>query len=75
VTGQAVDTATVILIAFWGTPWRTIGSVIFWSYVTKVIYETLATPVTYVVVAWLKRIEQVDAFDGSTNFNPFRLRV
>src|ERR1700728_3726910 len=75
VTGQAVDTATVILIAFWGTPWRTIGSVIFWSYVTKVIYETLATPVTYIVVAWLKRIEQVDAFDGSTNFNPFRLRT
>src|SRR6201999_2236392 len=35
VTGQAVDTATVIVIAFWGTPWRTIGSVIFWSYTTK----------------------------------------
>src|SRR3984957_9663033 len=75
VTGQAVDTALVIVIAFWGTPWRTIGSVIFWSYVTKVIYETLATPVTYIVVAWLKRIEQVNAFDESTNFNPFRLRT
>src|SRR6201999_1276493 len=57
VTGQAVDTATVVLIAFWGTPWRTIGSVIFWSYVTKVIYETLATPATYAVVGWLKVAE------------------
>jgi uncharacterized integral membrane protein (TIGR00697 family) len=74
-TGQAVDTALVILIAFWGTPWRTIGSVIFWSYVTKVLYETLATPLTYVVVAWLKRVEKVDAFDESTNFNPFRLQM
>src|ERR1700743_133926 len=75
VTGQAVDTATVVLIAFWGTPWRTIGSVIFWSYVRTGVFETIATPVTYIVVAWLKRIEQVDAFDGSTNFNPFRLRT
>src|ERR1700743_3099384 len=75
VTGQAVDTATVVLIAFWGTPWRTIGSVIFWSYVTKVIYETLATPITYIVVGWLKRMEGVDSFDERTNFNPFHLRA
>src|SRR5579862_4653926 len=73
VTGQAIDTATVIVIAFWGTPWRIIGSVIFWSYVTKVIYETLATPATYIVVGWLKRVEGVDTFDQKTNFNPFRL--
>lgn len=75
VTGQAVDTALVILIAFWGTPWRTIGSVIFWSYTTKVIYETLATPFTYVIVAWLKRMEKVDTFDQNTSFNPFRLQA
>lgn len=71
VTGQAVDTATVIIIAFWGTPWRTIGSVIFWSYFTKVIYETLATPLTYAVVGWLKSAEKIDALDAQTNFNPF----
>jgi hypothetical protein len=75
ISGQAMDTAIVILIAFWGTPWRTIGSVIFWSYTTKVIYETLATPLTYAVVAWLKRAEGVDTFDGGTDFNPFRLQV
>ena len=71
VTGQAVDTATVIVIAFWGTPWKTIGGVIFWSYCTKVIYETLATPLTYIVVAWLKHSEKVDVLDTDTNFNPF----
>lgn len=74
VTGQAVDTATVVIIAFWGIPWRTIGSVIFWSYTTKVIYETLATPATYAVVALLKRSEGVDVFDKDTDFNPFSLR-
>ncbi|HEX3436126.1 MAG TPA: queuosine precursor transporter [Pseudacidobacterium sp.] len=74
VTGQAVDTATVVIIAFWGAPWRTIGSIIFWSYITKVAYEALATPVTYLVVAWLKRSEGVDTFDVQTNFNPFTFR-
>jgi uncharacterized integral membrane protein (TIGR00697 family) len=53
VTGQAVDTALVILIAFWGTSWKTIGVVIVSSYLTKVIYEVLATPLTYLVVNWL----------------------
>ncbi len=73
VAGQAVDTALVILIAFWGFPVRTLGTLIASSYLAKVIYETLATPVTYAVVAWLKRAEQVDAFDRTTDFNPFHL--
>jgi uncharacterized integral membrane protein (TIGR00697 family) len=73
-TGQAVDTTIVILIAFWGAPWRTIFTVIVSSYVTKVAYETLATPLTYLVVGGLKRAEGVDAYDAHTSFNPFRLR-
>jgi uncharacterized integral membrane protein (TIGR00697 family) len=75
VTGQAVDTALVIVIAFAGiTSWRTIGIMIVSSYLIKVVYETLATPVTYLVVGWLKRAEGVDAFDRGTDFNPFALR-
>lgn len=75
VTGQAVDTALVILIAFWGTSWRTIGVVIVSSYLTKVIYEALATPLTYLVVNWLKKVEKVDTFDRDEDFNPFALRM
>lgn len=76
ITGQAVDTAVVIVIAFAGyTAWRTIGVMILSSYLTKVVYETLATPVTYAVVAGLKRAENVDAFDEHTNFSPFALRA
>jgi queuosine precursor transporter len=72
ITGQAVDTAIVIVIAFAGyTSARTIGIMILSSYLTKVVYETLATPLTYAVVATLKRAESVDAFDTTTNFNPF----
>lgn len=75
VTGQAVDTALVILIAFWGTSWKTIGVVIVSSYLTKVIYEALATPLTYLVVNWLKKVEKVDTFDRDEDFNPFALRM
>jgi queuosine precursor transporter len=74
VTGQAVDTTLVVLIAFGGyTAWSTMSQLILWSYLTKVIYETMATPVTYAMVAWLKRVEQADTFDCGTNFNPFAL--
>jgi queuosine precursor transporter len=76
VTGQAVDTTLVVLIAFGGyTAWGTMGQLILWSYVTKVVYETVATPATYAVVAWLKRVEEADAFDGETDFNPFAFRA
>jgi uncharacterized integral membrane protein (TIGR00697 family) len=71
VTGQAVDTTLIILIAFWGFSGRTLATMILSSYLTKVAYEVLATPLTYLVVGWLKRVEQVDTFDTATNFSPF----
>jgi hypothetical protein len=33
------------------------------------------TPVTYRVVAFLKRAEQEDYYDSGTNFTPFSLRA
>ena len=33
--------------------------------------HALATPVTYAIVAFLNREEDVDVFDEGTNFNPF----
>src|ERR1700730_2801337 len=72
ITGQLVDTTTVILIAFGGREsWSTIGSLIFWGYWFKVIYEAAATPITYWVVNNLKRAEGIDVYDRGTNFNPF----
>ena len=74
ISGQLVDTVVVILIAFWGVEsgsqmLRLIAS----SYGFKVVYEVVATPLTYLVVRWLKRVEMVDTFDRGTNFNPFAL--
>ena len=74
VVGQAVDTTLVIVITFAGT--FTAGKlfqIIWQGYLLKVAYEVLATPLTYLVVNWLKRAEQVDTFDTHTNFNPFKV--
>jgi uncharacterized integral membrane protein (TIGR00697 family) len=72
ITGQFVDTATVIFIAFVGwTPWLTMLNLIISGYLFKVIYEVAATPITYWIVKKLKRAEGIDVFDRGTNFNPF----
>ena len=74
VTGQAVDTTVVVLIAFWGrAPGRTLTALILSSYIAKVVYEVLATPLTYAIVGWLKRTEGIDHFDRDVSFNPFTL--
>ncbi len=73
-TGQAVDTAVIILVAFAGRQaWPMMGRMIVSSYLIKVAVEVLFTPLTYAVVRWLKRAEGVDAFDRGTNFNPFKV--
>ena len=74
VVGQAVDTTLVIVITFAGTfsPHKLV-TIILTGYLLKVAYEVLATPMTYLVIGWLKRVEHVDTFDTHTNFNPFRL--
>jgi|SRR4051812_8052983 uncharacterized integral membrane protein (TIGR00697 family) len=72
VVGQAVDTTLVMIIAFGGTvSWGTILTLIYSGYFAKVIYEVVATPLTYLVVNSLKRAEGVDVYDTQTNFSPF----
>jgi uncharacterized integral membrane protein (TIGR00697 family) len=74
VVGQAVDTALVITLTFAGVvPATTILNMIATGYALKVGYEVLATPITYVIIHWLKAAEQADAFDRNQNFNPFSL--
>ena len=51
----------------------TITQVAFGNYVGKVVYEIVATPITYLIVGWLKEAEKEDFYDRDTNFNPFVL--
>jgi hypothetical protein len=72
VVGQAVDTTVVMFAGFYGTrPLSVILKLIVSGYLIKVVYETLMTPLTYLVVDFLKRREGVDYFDYQTDFNPF----
>lgn len=74
--GQAVDTLLVITIIFAGTvPVSTMLTLMVSGYGGKVLYEALATPLTYAVVNWLKRVEGVDIMDTDTDFNPFKAKL
>lgn len=74
VVGEAVDSSLFYVIAFYGI-WETsdIVKVALTQYVLKTGWEVLATPVTYKLVAFLKRVENEDHYDRGTNFNPFRI--
>ncbi len=73
VVGQAVDTTVLMLVGFSGSlSSGLILKLILSSYLFKVVYEVAATPLTYVVVNFLKRSEGLDTFDEHTDFNPFQ---
>jgi queuosine precursor transporter len=74
IVGQAVDTSVFVLVAFGGTYGTgEMLSIILSGWGFKVCWEIIALPLTIVVVNYLKRVENEDYFDVSTNFNPFHL--
>ena len=74
--GQGLDSAVFIILAFAGTiPLTALFSAVVIQWLAKSLYEAVVTPVTYVVVAFLKRREGVDVYDHDTTFNPFSWRV
>ena len=74
--GEAVDSLIFYPIAFWGI-WETklLIAAACGSYVVKVTWEIVATPLTYKVVGWLKRSENEDYYDRTTKFTPFSLET
>ncbi len=72
--GEAVDSLIFYPLAFLGT-WSNeqVVSVMIGNYFLKVFWEVIATPVTYRIVAFLKKAEHEDHYDRDTNFNPFTL--
>lgn len=74
VVGQGADSLLFYPIAFFGV-WTSdaLLYVILFNFTFKVAMEALFTPLTYLVVGWLKKAEGVDTFDEDTNFNPFSL--
>jgi len=74
--GEFIDSVLFVAIAFTGIiPFPALVVMTGSNYVFKTLYEIAATPVTYGIVNWLKRVEQEDYFDVGTNFNPFAVSL
>lgn len=73
--GQAVDSAIFYPLAFAGL-WETdtLVRVMLTNWGVKVAWEAIITPVTYAIVAFLKRAEHEDWYDVDTKFTPFSLK-
>jgi uncharacterized integral membrane protein (TIGR00697 family) len=70
IVGEFLDSALFIFLAFAGTDMFSPLIVIFHS-VAKIIIEILATPLTYLVVIYLKKKEGIDIYEDRLTFNPF----
>lgn len=73
--GEAVDSLVFYPIAFLGL-WenQTLLSVLVANWAIKVSVEVVFTPLTYLVVNFLKRAEREDFYDVDTDFTPFSLK-
>jgi uncharacterized integral membrane protein (TIGR00697 family) len=69
--GQGLDSVVFITLAFVGTiPLAGLASAIVTQWLAKSLYEAAVTPLTYVVVNFLKHQEGLDVYDYETRFNP-----
>ena len=78
IVGEAVDSALFYPLAFYGSgiiPDDKLPLVMLAQFFAKVGVEVAFTPVTYKVVAFLKRAENEDHYDRNTDFNPFTLKT
>ncbi len=78
IAGEAVDSALFYPLAFYGSgiiPDDRLPLVMVAQFFAKVGVEVVFTPVTYKVVAALKRAEHEDYYDRHTDFNPFKLKA
>lgn len=78
IIGEGVDSLIFYPLAFYGaTGWTTdqVIAVMLTNYALKVGWEAVATPFTYRVVNFLKRVENEDYYDRKTKFTPFSLET
>ena len=74
VVGQGLDTILFICIAFIGTMSNSnLIDLVITQWIFKVVYETLATPLTYIVVSKVKAHEAIDVYEDEFSVNPFSL--
>jgi len=74
IVGEGLDSLVFVALAFTGTVASgALVVIIVNQWLIKVVYEALATPLTYAAVGYLKSRERLDTFDLHTDFNPLKL--
>jgi uncharacterized integral membrane protein (TIGR00697 family) len=74
IIGQGIDSVIALSIAFAGVlPTQVLIFMILSHWLAKTVYETVATPITYIVVGYFKDKENSDVYDFNTNFNPLHI--
>jgi queuosine precursor transporter len=72
VVGQLANTAVFYVVALSGIlPTVVLIQAILVGWLLKTLVEVIFTPITYIVVAGLKKAEKEDYYDRDTDFNPF----
>lgn len=70
--GEAIDTLLFIPIVFIGElDIKTIMILIINIYILKVAFEAILTPITYKVINFIKKKEEIDTFDNELKYNIF----
>lgn len=71
--GEFIDTVIFVAVAmiFKVFPWELFIILLVSNYLFKVGVEVIMTPITYIIVGYLKKVEKEDHYDRNTNFNPF----
>ncbi len=73
IVGEGLDSLIFIIFAFSGVlPPSAIVPLILAQWIFKSAFEIVATPLTYVVVGFLKKTEKIDVYDRDSNFNPLK---
>ena len=71
--GEAFDSLIFITIAFAGTvETGQLFTMILFQYLFKVCFEGVFTPLTYYVVAKLKKYEGIDTYDYDQKYRLFK---
>jgi uncharacterized integral membrane protein (TIGR00697 family) len=73
IVDELVDTVMFVVVAstFGVFPWSLFLTLTLTNYLFKCGIEALMTPVTYLIIDTLKRVENENYYDRGTNFNPF----
>jgi uncharacterized integral membrane protein (TIGR00697 family) len=69
--GELADTLIFVTVAFAGAyPAAVLGAMLVSNYLFKCGVEAVFTPLTYKVIGYVKKREEVDAYDYGERYNP-----